>query len=302
MYEAPDRRCIPVRDIYRQGVMGRILIAGCGDIGAAAGRLLAADGHDVTGLKRHPGSDDGGLSYIKADLTKAGDLKGVDTGFDLVIYILSPDDRSELSYRSVFEAGVSNLIAAFSHSGAGTRFIFVSSTSVYGQTHGEWVDETSATEPQTVTGQIILRAEQSFRSHSRGNCIIRFSGIYGSDRRRLLDLVARGGKVQFEPPYYTNRIHRDDCVGVLRFIAGKMISGAELAPVYLASDDDPATKWDVYSYLAQRLGVGGPEKAMLPPASDQNKRCDNRALKQLGYSFIYKSFRDGYDFVGPIDA
>ena len=114
--------------------------------------------------------------------------------------------------------------------------------------------------------------------------------------------MARGGKVQFEPPYYTNRIHRDDCVGVLRFIAGKMISGAEVAPVYLASDDDPATKWDVYSYLAQRLGVGGPEKAMLPPASDQNKRCDNRALKQLGYSFIYKSFRDGYDFVGPIDA
>ncbi len=275
--------------------MARILIAGCGDIGAAAGHLLVDDGHDVTGLRRHPPANDNRIRYVKADLMHSGGLDKLGRDFDLVIYILSPDDRSEQSYRNVFETGVANLLDFFSGNDTDTRFIFVSSTSVYGQTHGEWVDEESATEPGRITSKILLQAEGAFLAHGSRNCIIRFSGIYGGSRSRLLDLVAGGGEVQYQPPYYTNRIHREDCIAVLRFIAHKMVSGDDLEPVYLASDDDPAAKWDVYSCLADRLGIGRPEKAILPQGSDQNKRCSNSRLKQLGYSFIYKSYREGYD-------
>jgi nucleoside-diphosphate-sugar epimerase len=277
--------------------MARILIAGCGDIGAAAGQRLAGDGHDVVGLKRHPPASDSKIMYVKADLSSYDDVEKVDSDFDLVIYILTPDQRSEQSYRCVFEAGVTNLLNFFSDNNPDTRFIFVSSTSVYGQAHGEWVDEESATEPGRVTGKILLQAEKAFLDHCSRNCIIRYSGIYGGNRSRLLDMVARGGEVQYQPPYYTNRIHREDCIAVLRFIANRMIAGDDLEPVYLASDDDPAAKWDVYSYLADRLGIGQPEMAILPQGSDQNKRCSNSRLKQLGYSFIYKSYREGYDSV-----
>lgn len=262
------------------------------------GKRLADEGHHVVGLKRHPPLNDNKISYIKADLSEPADLDKLDSGFDLVIYILSPDDRGEQSYRQVFELGVARLLNFFSRNNPGTRFIFVSSTGVYGQTHGEWVDEASATEPGTVTGKIILQAERAFLAHGRRNCIIRFSGIYGRSRSRLLDLVARGGKVQYQPAYYTNRIHRDDCIAVLKFIADKMLAGAVLESVYLASDDDPAAKWDVFEYLAGKLGSRPPEKLILPPGSDQNKRCSNRRLKQLGYSFIYKSYREGYDLSG----
>ena len=279
--------------------MARILIAGCGDIGVATGRLLADDGHDVVGLRRHPPANDNKIRYIKADLSNSADLEKLDSGFDLVIYILTPDDRSEQAYRNVFEIGVAKLLNFFSVNNPDTRFIFVSSTSVYGQMHGEWVDEESVTEPDRITGKIILQAEKAFLDYCSNNCIIRFSGIYGRDRSRLLDLVARGGEVQYQPAYYTNRIHRDDCVAVLRFLSNKMIAGAALEPVYLASDDDPAAKWDVFNDLADKLGVERPEKAILPQGSDQNKRCSNRRLKQLGYSFIYKSFRDGYNFIEP---
>jgi len=279
--------------------MARILIAGCGDLGLAAGQLLADDGHDVVGLRRHPPANDNKIRYIKADLSNPADLEKIDSGFDLVIYILTPDDRSEQSYRDVFESGVANLLNFFSGNNPDTRFLFVSSTSVYGQTHGEWVDEDSVTEPARITGKIILQAEKAFLAYSSNNCIIRFSGIYGRDRSRLLDLVARGGEVQYQPAYYTNRIHRDDCVAVLRFLSNKMIAGAALEPVYLASDDDPAAKWDVFNDLADKLGAERPEKAILPQGSDQNKRCSNRRLKQLGYSFIYKSYRDGYNFIEP---
>jgi nucleoside-diphosphate-sugar epimerase len=277
--------------------MARILIAGCGDIGAAAGRRLVYYGHEVVGLKRRPPGDDDKLTYIKADLTSMSDIAVLDTQFDLVIYILTPDDRSEQSYRNAFEIAANNLLQRFSQTEHATRFIFVSSTSVYGQTNGEWVDEQSVTDPKTVTGRIILQAETNFLSHNAGNCVIRFSGIYGRNRSRLLDTVRKGGDVQYEPPYYTNRIHRDDCIEIIRFIANKLVAGETVEPVYLASDDDPAPKWDVFNYLARMLQVQPPGKAKLPHDASQNKRCNNRRLKELGYEFSYKSYRDGYEFI-----
>lgn len=277
--------------------MARILIAGCGDIGAAAGRRLVYYGHEVVGLKRHPPEHDDKLIYIKSDLTSERDIEALDTRFDLVIFILTPDDRSEQSYRSAFEVAANNLLKRFSLNGRDTKFIFISSTSVYGQTNGEWVDEQSATEPKSVTGRIILQAEKNFLSHHVNNCVIRFSGIYGRSRSRLLDTVRKGGEVQYEPPYYTNRVHRDDCVEIIRFIANKLLAGEDLESVYLASDDDPAPKWDVFNYLARMLDVEPPGKAVLPPDTDQNKRCSNRRLKKLGYEFSYKSYREGYEFI-----
>jgi nucleoside-diphosphate-sugar epimerase len=276
-------------------LMARILIAGCGDIGTAAGRLLAEDGHEVAGLKRRPPADRDLVSYIAADLSSAEDLADLDTDFDIVIYILSPDRRSEESYRQVFEHGVANLLNVFTRGRSDARFVFVSSSGVYGQKQGEWVDEDSATAPASMTGKIILQAEKSFLAHGEGSCIIRYSGIYGRGRSWLLDDVARGGGVQYEPPYYTNRIHRDDCVAVLRFIVDRMVAGDHVASVYLASDDDPAPKWDVYSTLAARLGLPSPEKKFLSPDADQNKRCSNARIKELGYRFIYSSYRDGYE-------
>jgi nucleoside-diphosphate-sugar epimerase len=277
--------------------MARILIAGCGDIGAAAGQGLVNYGHEVVGLKRHPPEIDDRLIYIKADLTSARDIRNLDTRFDLVIFILTPDDRSEQSYRNAFELAVNNLLERFAKHHHDTKFIFVSSTSVYGQTEGQWVDEQSSTEPASVTGKIILQAEKAFLANGVNNCVIRFSGIYGRNRSRLLDMVRKGGKVQFEPPYYTNRIHRDDCVDVLQFVANRLLAGDDLEPIYLASDDDPAPKWDVYNYLARMLNVQPPEKAILPDDADQNKRCRNNRLKKLGYGFNYKSYREGYEFI-----
>ena len=282
--------------------MARILIAGCGDIGAGAGHLLAEDGHEVVGLKRHPPDNDGKISYIRADVARVEDLQNLDTCIDLVIYILAPDDRTEASYRNVFEQGVANLLAVFRRNNADTRFLFVSSTSVYGQSHGEWVDEESETDPQSVTGRIILQAENAILSAGSKNCVIRFSGIYGRSRSRLLDTVIKGGKVQYKPPYYTNRIYRGDCIGVLYFIAAWMLSGVQLDPIYLASDDDPAPKWDVYNFLAGKMGVARPEKETLPPGSEQNKRCSNERLKRLGYNFTYRSYRDGYDYIKPLES
>jgi len=287
--------------IVTGAAMARILIAGCGATGAAVGVSLAQNGHNVVGLKRNPPADQQGIRYCRVDLTRAADLQGMDADYDLVIYILAPDDRTEASYVAVFDVGVENLLAMFSRQRRHTRFLFVSSTSVYGQSQGEWVDEESQTVPASSQARTILQAERRFLAFSPQNCIVRFSGIYGRGRPRLLNTVINSKEVQYEPPYYTNRIHWQDCVQVLCFVAGKMIKGEELESVYLASDDDPAPRWEVFNYLADKLGIEPPQKAILAQGASQNKRCDNRRLKQLGYSFQYPGYRDGYGAVSPSD-
>ena len=282
--------------------MARILVAGCGDIGAATGRSLAADGHDVVGLKRQPPDINDSITYVQADLSRASDLKALGADFDLIVYILSPDGRSEEAYRRVFEHGVNNLLGVLTSIASPARIIFVSSTSVYGQRLGEWVDEESATEPAGMNGRVLLQAEKAVLAHGNNNCIVRFAGIYGRGRSWLLRDVAKGGNVQHTPPYYTNRIHRDDCVAVLSLLSTKLLAGDRLEPVYLASDDDPAPKWEVYNFLAEQLGLAPPGKAILPTGTDQNKRCQNTRLKRLGYQLIYKSYREGYATPGPEDA
>lgn len=274
--------------------MAKILIAGCGVTGAAVGDSLVSEGHEVYGLKRNPPTENQGINYIKADLTSVDDLRKVDTVNDLVIYILSPDDRSEQSYRKVFEHGLNNLINVLSRQVTAPCYLFVSSTSVYGQRNGEWVDEKAPTQPERTNGRIILQAEQTILANNRRNCVIRFSGIYGRGENYLVDAVIANRKIQFQPPYYTNRIHWQDCIRVINMIANKMLAGDKLEPIYLASDDDPAPKWDVFSYLASVLGAQPPQKAVLSQDAVQNKRCSNRRLKDLGFSFKYKSYRDGY--------
>lgn len=279
--------------------MARILIAGCGATGSAVANSLAVEGHDVYGLKRHPPAEQHNVNYIKADLTHAAELETIDVDYDLVIYILSPDDRSELSYRRVFEYGVNNLLEVFMRRKMDTRFIFVSSTGVYGQSHGEWVDENSIARPVSITGQIILQAEKAFLAHSKRNCVIRFSGIYGRGKSHLLNAIVKHDEVQHRPPYYMNRIHWQDCVSVICFIASKMIAGEDLEPIYLASDDDPAPKWDVFNFLAGKLDVEPPQKAVMPSGTGQNKRCSNKRLKQLGYRFRYPGYKQGFSDINP---
>lgn len=274
--------------------MARILIAGCGDVGTALGHVLAADGHEVTGLKRRPPAGAGPIRYIAADLTDAAALAGIDGGFDQIVVTVAPDAGREEAYRRVFRDGVMNLLERFSRADSPAAFTFVSSTGVYGQTGGEWVDESSPAEPTGFRGQTLLDAEQAMLSRDDNNTVIRFSGIYGPGRERLINLTRQGGEVQFEPPYYTNRIHRDDCVGVLKFVIDRKLAGEKLQPVYLGSDSEPAPSWEVIAWLADRLGVPPPAKKRQPGA-DQNKRCRNRRLVDAGYRFIYPSWRDGYD-------
>jgi nucleoside-diphosphate-sugar epimerase len=270
--------------------MAKILIVGCGDIGTRLAHRLSDQGHDVTGLKRHPPAGDNQVKYYQADIGIASDLAGLAADFDQLFFIVSGDGRNEQSYRAVYETGVNNLLAKF----AGCPWIFVSSTSVYAQSKGEWVDEESPAQPGNINSKLIRRAEEKLVDLNPANIVVRFSGIYGPGREYLLRMAAEAPVIQQSPPYYTNRIHQHDCVGILAFLLEQRLQGAPLEQCYLASDDDPAPQWEVMSWLAERLHCPPPTVKMPGNDADMNKRCNNRRIKALGYRFIYPSFKDGY--------
>ncbi len=274
--------------------MARILISGCGDIGTSLGETLVKKGHYVVGLRRHPPIYNTGIRFIAADLTNPAELTELKTDFDRVFFLAAPTKHDSHAFREVYDFGLQNLLNRFSNSNRNPHWISVSSTSVYGQIDGEWVDEDSLTEPRKYNGQIQLLSEQRVLAENKSNLAVRFAGIYGPGRRRMLSIASKGGPIQFKPPYYTNRIHKEDCVGVLTFLFEKQLDGEQLHSHYLASDDEPAPMWEVVSWLANKLKCKPPEIKQVDKDATQNKRCCNKRLKELGYRFQYPTYKEGY--------
>ncbi|MDD1605152.1 MAG: NAD-dependent epimerase/dehydratase family protein [Methylococcaceae bacterium] len=270
--------------------MAKILIIGCGIIGTELARVLTIKGHHVTGVRRNPPPSNGDIHIVRANINSATALEKLDNDFDHLFFIVSADGRTEQSYREVYEIGLNNVLHKFAH----LPWIFVSSTSVYGQSQGEWVNEDSIAQPDNFNSQLIRQAEQQVTALNPQNTVVRFSGIYGAGREYLLNKAKQSPIIQQTPPYFTNRIHQDDCVQVLAFLLEKKLAGITLAQYYLASDNDPAPLYEVISWMAQQLNCPAPPIKASTSDDTLNKRCDNQRLKALGYQFSYPSYKDGY--------
>ena len=140
----------------------------------------------------------------------------------------------------------------------------------------------------------MLEAEQLLLSSPFAATVVRFGGIYGPGRTYLIRGVREARLKQKSNPHaFTNRIHRDDCAGVL----AHLMNGDELAEVYVAVDDDPAPYNEVLCWIADQLGMPEPGVGSEGPdamRSPTNKRCSNQRLTQTGYAFRYPGYRDGY--------
>ncbi len=282
--------------------MAKILIVGCGAIGYELASTLADLGHEVVGLKRNPPTENQGkFNYFRADITVSADLEALDTDFEHIFFIVSTDSRNENSYHDIYGTGIDNLLNKLGRSGSQASWIFVSSTSVYGQNQGEWVDENSITVPTKSTSLKIVNAEQKLMASNPANVVVRFSGIYGPGREYLVRMAKQTPSIQQKPPYFTNRIHQSDCVGVLVFLLEQRLAGVSLEQCYVASDDDPAPLWDVITWMTEKLHCNPPSAKIADNDAGMNKRCRNDRLKKLGYNFIYPSYKNGYlELIHPV--
>ncbi|MER1997815.1 MAG: SDR family oxidoreductase [Arthrobacter sp.] len=266
-----------------------VLIAGCGDLGTEAGLRFAAAGFSVLGWRRSAEKIPAPLTGQAADLT--GSLPTIPADTDVVVISTAAGERSEAAYRSAYVDGTANVLDALERDGVRPRrILFVSSTAVYGDAGGGWLDEDSPTAPASVTGAVIREAEDLLHARRPDAIVLRLAGIYGPGRTRLIDQV-RAGTADPGQGQLTNRIHRDDAASAIVHLTTAV---ADPAPLYLGVDDEPVEQREVLAFLAGELGTAlGPGDAGRPSRGG-NRKLFNARLRSTGFTFTYPTFREGY--------
>lgn len=282
----------------------RVLIVGCGYIGLPLGAELVRLGHDVSGLRRSTSAQTdllaAGIKPLVGDITRPEDLAGLPASFEWVVNCVASGGGGADDYRRVYLDGARNLIGWLG-SATPLKFVYTSSTSVYGQNDASPVSEASPAEPPSETAQVLVETEELLLEAAGQRrwpaVILRVAGIYGPGRghgfRQYLKNEAR---IEGNGRRFLNMIHRDDVVGCI-IAALRSGRGGE---VYNAVDDEPVTEIDFFEWLAGTLGRGLPATVPVDAGAARkrgvtNKKVSNRKLKEdLGYRFKYPTFREGY--------
>lgn len=265
----------------RTQIIVRRLIFGCGYLGLRIAQLWRERGDDVWALTRSTSHaadfERMGIHSILGDVLDPDSLAGLPAA-DTVVYAVGYDRTAEPSKREVYVAGLGNVLAAIPEPGG--RLIYISSTSVYGQSDGEWVDETSLTDPTSEGGRICLEAENRARSAAdsfESISVLRLSGIYGPGRLAArLDSLHRQKPVSAPPEGWLNLIHVEDAAAVIA-----AVSGLDNPPeTLLVSDDRPLKRREYYERLTRAI-QSPPPLFLTDSIGGLGKRCANRRMHQL---------------------
>lgn len=267
----------------------QVLIFGCGDLGVRIAQVLSPQGYTVTGVRRRAQEDLPCLQYLQGDMQDATFRQHLfERLWDVIIITMTPSERSDQGYRKAYVETCQQLVDGLRHHQQQPRLImFVSSTAVYGQMDGSWVDETSETQPDSFSGKRLLEAEQVVQNSGFPCVIARLSGIYGPGRNRLIEQV-RSGRAS-SSAHFTNRIHADDAAAAI----AHFVINPPQHRTYLVTDSHPAPMLEVVTWLAEQMGV---KNFLSDSAVNErgNKCCTNQRLLNEGFQLRFPSYRDGY--------
>jgi len=281
----------------------RTLIAGCGYLGTAVGSLLVKAGHEVIGLRRTEDASDElrqfGIIPVNGDLTDLRSLEAIPGKFDWVVNTVSSSRGGADVYRAVYLEGTRTMLEWLRNHPL-KRYVYTSSTSVYGQTDGGTVDEDSLAQPGTETGAILRATEDLLiQAANEGipTTILRVSGIYGPERGHLFRQFVNGeARISGEGHRWMNMVHRDDAATAIRAALDKGQNGR----IYNCTDDVAVSQLEFLGWLAQQF-----DRPLPPPATEEaatrkkrgvtHKQVSNLRLKtELDWKPAFPSFREGY--------
>jgi nucleoside-diphosphate-sugar epimerase len=166
----------------------------------------------------------------------------------------------------------------------------VSSSAVYGEHHGDWVDEDTPTSPQGFNGELLLQAEHWLSTLHVPAVVLRLAGLYGPGRLQLIERLRAGhATVQRSGVHWANRMHSDDAAAAIVHLLGL----PEPRPLYLGVDDTPLPLDTLYDHLATLIGAPRPPEGPAP-ADVGSKRLSNARLRASGFVPAWPDARDGY--------
>lgn len=256
-----------------------MLVAGAGDVGGRLAVLRLARGDDVIALRRRDADAVPGLRRLRADIGTGEGLSKLPRQARALVFCAAPDQRDEPAYRALYLDGLRRLLDACD----ADRVVFVSSTAVFGQDAGEWVDEDSATSPAGFNGRVLLESEQALALHPCG-IALRLSGLYGPGREWMLRR-ARAGEAGM--PRWTNRIHVDDAASAL----SHLLDLDRPEGLYVGNDDLPALDHEVLAWLRGEEGLAQVSAAT---GDITGRRVRNSRLRNSGWTPGYPDYRSGY--------
>jgi nucleoside-diphosphate-sugar epimerase len=278
------------------------LIFGCGYLGERVARQWKAAGHEVAIVTRSQESahrfQGDGYTAIVADVAQPKSLRQMPSA-ETVLFAVGFDHDCGQTIDEVYAGGIRNALGAVSADVR--RFIYISTTGVYGPASGEWVDETTPPDPRRDGGRASLAAEQALAAHplrARG-IILRLAGIYGPGRIPFVDKLRNGEPIPASVSGYLNLIHVDDAAEVV--VAADRYEPIQNGPrIYCVSDGEPVQRGEYYSEVARQIGAGPPRFAEPEPNSpraaraESNRRISNeRMLAELRVTLAYPDYRSG---------
>ena len=279
----------------------RVLIVGCGYVGVPLGAELVRLGHEVFGLRRSAAAatelKHAGIQPLLADITQPATLAKLPCEFDWVVNCAASGGGVE-DYRKIYLEGNRNLIAWLADCPL-KKFLYTSSTSVYGQNDGSVVTEKSPAEPDADTAKVLLETEKLLLAASPDfpAVILRVAGIYGPARGHWFkQFLKNEARIEGDGARFLNMIHCDDLIGVI--IAA--LKNGRPGEIYNAADDAPVSQLNFLKWLAAELKRPMPasvsaDAEVLRRRGVTNKRVSNAKLKaELKYEFRFPDFRAGY--------
>ena len=288
--------------------MNRLLIVGCGDIALRALPQLARN-YQVFGLVRAAAQADRiaalGAIPLTGDLDNPATLAALAGVADLVLHLAPPGESGDRDQRSA------NLIAALS-TRPPERLVYISTSGVYGDCGGAWVDEDRPLAPQTVRALRRVDAERSLLAWGKQSgvavAVLRVPGIYAAERLPLAQLKRASPVLRAEDDVYTNHIHADDLAGICLAALERGAAGR----VYNASDDSEIKMGDYFDLVADRARLPRPPRIARAAAEAgaiaegllsfmrESRRLTNTRMKaELGVRLRYPSVYEG---VPPVVA
>lgn len=276
----------------------RALIVGCGDVGTRIARRLHRAGVKVTGIVRRQGAAAAlqaeGVAAEILDLDGAGDRALPPADW---VFWCAPPPREGVEDRRL-----RRWLPAL----AGRRVVYGSTTAVYGDCGGRWIDEDEPTQPLHDRGRRRLDAEQALLAAGIETVILRIPGIYGPGRWPLARLQSGTPVIREDQSPPSNRIHAEDLADVAILAARRGAAGR----VYHVGDGQPTTMSDYFLRCAAHFGLPSPPQVDLETARQvfspaqwsfiegaRRLRVD-RAREELGFVPAYPDLAAGLSHSG----
>ena len=270
----------------------QVLILGCGDIGTRVGFSLLDRGWRVAAARRNPDRLPDQFDRHKLNLTEPADWDELDAvAPDYVVVTPTPQSYDPAGYQAGF-AGVAKTLASQKWIAQCRRVIWVSSTRVYRESEGGWVDEHSPLNLDEAQAGSMIAAEAAIRRAATAT-IIRPAGVYGDPEGMLMRRV-KAGEGGATGALYGNRIHREDLARLIVHCLDRDAAGQSVPPTVVGADNDQAPIHQIEDWLAARLNVTLSREASSGTAR-ANRRCRNALLEKIGFQLSYPTWREGYE-------